>query len=125
MRQDAFTLIELLVAIAIIAVLAATLLVSYSGALDSSQQRAAQLHASGVRLALDTTLATNPQLSSSSLGTIDCTQAADITPSGLTAPNGGNGWDAAPSGMTCAATPLTARTYRVTVTSQQGTVISP
>lgn len=125
MRHDAFTLIELLVVIAIIAVVSAIMLVSYSGALSKSEERTAQLHANGVRMALDTTLATNPQLNTSMLGTLDCTQAADITPSGLTAPGGGNGWEAAPSGMNCTATPLTSRTYSVTVNYSQGTVTYP
>lgn len=121
MRQDGFTLTELLIAVAIIAALAVILLPSYKGAIASSDQRRAQMHAQSVRLALNTALANNPQSTSGAWGTIDCTQARDVGESGITTASGGNGWEAAPTGYTCTATPLTSRTYRVTVTLPDGT----
>lgn len=111
---------ELLVAIAIIVTLAVILLPSYSGAISSSDIRRAQLHAQLVRMALNTALAANPQMTSSSLGTVDCTPARDVTSTGITGQNGGNGWDAAPEGTHCSASPLTPRTYRVDVTLPNG-----
>ena len=122
--MQGFTLVELLIAIAIIVTLAVILLPSYSGAISSSDVRRAQLHAQVVRMALNTALAANPQMTSSSLGTIDCTSAGDVTSGGITAPNGGNGWDAAPQGTHCSASPLTPRTYRVNVTFSSGQVAS-
>lgn len=127
MRTHGFTLIELLVVIAVIAVLAAILLPSYGGAAKSTSRRTAQLHAQTVRLALNTAIAANPNLSTSVLGTVDCTNAQDVGSTGVTAPNGGNGWQNAPAGTSCSATPLTARTYRVSVTISDlnQTVVAP
>ena len=122
--MQGFTLVELLIAIAIIVTLAVILLPSYSGAISSSDVRRAQLHAQVVRMALNTALAANPQMTSSSLGTVDCTSASDVTSAGVTAPNGGNGWDAAPQGTHCSASPLTLRTYRVNVTFPSGQTAS-
>lgn len=119
-----FTLIELLITIAILAVLAAILLPSYDGATRTSSKRAAQLHAQSVRLALNTAIAANPNLSSSTLGTINCTTAADVTSTGLTTRNDGNGWDAAPMGVTCTATPQTARSYRITASITGGETVT-
>ncbi|AXH00688.1 prepilin-type N-terminal cleavage/methylation domain-containing protein (plasmid) [Deinococcus wulumuqiensis] len=120
MRQDGFTLIELLIAVAIIAALAVILLPSYNGALKDSDQRRAQMHAQSVRLALNTALANNPQSNAASWGDIDCTQAKDVGSSGVTAATGGNGWEAAPTGYGCNASPLTSLTYKVTVTLPDG-----
>ncbi|GAQ23533.1 hypothetical protein DEIGR_310052 [Deinococcus grandis] len=123
MRQG-FTLIELLVVIAIIAVLAALLLPSYAGAINDTDRRAATLHAQAVRLALNTTLAGNPQLTTATWGTVTCTSARDITANGVTTPNGGNGWSDAPRGTSCVAVSETQRTYRVTVTLADGSTAS-
>ena len=127
MRTQGFTLIELLVVIAVIAVLAAILLPSYGGAAKTTNRRAAQLHAQTVKLSLDTAIAANPNLSTSVLGTVDCTNAQDVGSTGVVAPNGGNGWQNAPAGTSCSATPLTARTYRVSVTISElnQTVVAP
>lgn len=124
MKDSGFTLIELLIAIAVIAALAAILLPSYRGAISSSDQRAAQLHATSVRLALNTVFAANPQLITSNLGTVDCTTARDVTESGVTASSGGNGWENAPAGTICTATPATAHTYQVTVTLSGGQTVT-
>ncbi|GGR38569.1 prepilin-type N-terminal cleavage/methylation domain-containing protein [Deinococcus ruber] len=124
MDKSGFTLIELLIAVAIIAALAVVLLPSYRGATSSTDTRRAQLHAQSVRLALNTVLASNPQLTSSSFGTVDCTAAQDVTTTGVTTPNGGNGWDAAPAGARCVASPLNTRSYQVSVTLPDGTIAS-
>ena len=127
MQTQGFTLVELLVVIVILAVLAAILLPSYGGAGKSVNQRAAQIHAQTVKMALDTAIAANPNLSTSTLGTVNCTNAQDVGATGVTAPNGGNGWQNAPAGTSCAATPLTPRTYRVSVTISETnqTVVAP
>lgn len=126
MNTRGFTMIELLVVIVIVIFLFALLSPRFTGALDNSDRQRAQMHSAQVRLALNTALAQNPQLTSASLGTVNCTGAADVGPGGLTAPAGGNGWDAAPPGMTCSATAQTSRTYRVTVTMGNGqTVVDP
>ena len=78
------------------------------------------MHAQSVRMALNTALASNPQLTTASLGTINCTAAQDVGSAGVTASDGSNGWEAAPAGMTCSAVPLTSRTYKVTVTLTNG-----
>ncbi|GGS02798.1 type II secretion system protein [Deinococcus sedimenti] len=123
MRQG-FTLIELLVVIAIIMVLAVLLLPSYAGAINDIDRKAATLHAQAVRLALNTALAGNPSVTTAAWGNVACTAAQDVTSSGVTAPNGGNGWSAAPRGAPCVATAETQRTYRVTVTLADGTTAS-
>jgi type IV pilus assembly protein PilA len=123
MHSPGFTLIELLVVIVITVILAALLTPTFSGALRDTDLRRAQLHAGQVRLALNTALAQNPQLSTASLGTVNCTGAADVNATGITASAGGNGWDAAPVG-TCTAVAQTARTYRVTVTLGNGQTVT-
>lgn len=123
MSQSGFTLIELLVVVAVIAVLAMILTPSYKGAIASANLREGQMHAQSVRMALNTALANNPQLMTATLGTVDCTAARDVGASGVSASAGGNGWDAAPTGSTCSATPLTSRTYQVRVTLSDGTVV--
>ena len=119
-----YTLIELMNTVDIRTVLAASLLTSFDGATRTSSKRAAQLHAQSVRLALNTAIAANPNLSSSTLGTINCTTAADVTSTGLTTRNDGNGWDAAPMGVTCTATPQTARSYRITASITGGETVT-
>lgn len=120
-----FTLVELLIVVAIVIVLAAILIPTYAGASRKASESAATLHAQTVRTALNTHLAVNPQLTATSLGTLNCTAATTLTASGLTSGSTGNGWDAAPNGSTCTAQPSTARTYRVTVTYSGGTVTVP
>ncbi|WP_304524733.1 type IV pilin protein [Deinococcus sp. KNUC1210] len=123
-QVQGFTLIELLIVVAIIAVLAMVLLPSYRGATSTGNKRAAQVHAQTVRLALNTLLASNPQFTTTSFGTLDCSGAHDVGSTGVTAPNGGNGWEAAPNGDRCTASPLTSRTYSVSVTYDDNQVVT-
>lgn len=124
MKPFGFTMIELLVVVAIVMVVLALLMPSFRGAMNDSERRKAQVHAAQVRLALNTALAQNPQLTSTSLGTVNCTAAADIGAGGVVASAGGNGWDAAAPGSTCTASGQTPRTYRVTVTLQGGQAVT-
>lgn len=120
MDESGFTLIEVLIVVGILAVLMVILLPSFSGATRDTNRRAAQLHAQSVRLALNTHLAVNPQLSSASLGTVDCAGAGTMNGTNLVAGNTGNGWEAGPAGATCTAVPLATRTVRVTVRTSGG-----
>ncbi len=119
---SAFTLVELVVVIAILAVIAALLTPGYRKALADNARTPAELHAQAVRMHLGTVLAANPQLNATTLGSLSCTAAGALTPAGtLTTTPGTTSWDDAPQGMTCTATPLSARAYQVTVTYDSGT----
>jgi type IV pilus assembly protein PilA len=125
MRRDpAFTLTELLVTLAILASVLAAVMVSYRSTLSQSEYDKGLMHAQSVRLAINTALAANPHLTTATLGNVNCTGAADIGPSGVTSANGNNGWEAAPAGTVCWATPHNSRTVRVTVYYPDGKVVT-
>jgi len=124
MRNDGFTLTELLIGLAILVAVMAVILPTYRNTMAESEYDKGTLHAESVRLALNTALASNPNLNSGSLGNINCTAAADVGPGGVTASAGNNGWGAAPAGTTCWATPYNARAYRATVYYPDGKVVT-
>lgn len=124
MDDPGFTLIEILTVIAIIALLAAVITVSVSGAQKRAQQSAAENQGRIVTLAVQEWLSQSPLRTTDNLSGQNCTLPATLTSSGLMTgyASGALGWSAPQTKMTCVISG-TGRTFSVTTSALGKTYI--